>query len=558
MFGRQSNSDFGMPLLQRALLSKKPQPRRCDDAESSVTVHMKDKLMPLEECPKDKPVLTDCDSVESAIDVGRMSDEEFSARQTVVDLNAVQAVVDMSSGVPDASDPKNSKEDVGGIFSRTVPVVTLPTKPHRLTPNITLGRDPRHAYFPLGKGIKLDYGEVTAPGREWTYKKVEEDGEEKIRFTPSKEGEFEIPVMYNGGMRAVFLLTVNPDPWSLWQIKEPADDALVFEGDKKRRDEDRHQNIIFYEKDGLQVIGASRRGRSHEHSGTFRDDDMGFWSDEKTGRYVFMVSDGAGSCKYSREGSRLAIKFIREKLDANLSAADWGADGQELDPKGKIGMKLAGLANYANTQLKKYVDDENAKHPDDKWNLKDFSATILIAALKRDSDGGLRLVTFSIGDGAIAWRNWAQAGIMCSPDSGEFGGGTRFLTTPEVWTKIFPKERNEKWTWETFCQSRVHCKCFSKEEARNFSLFLMTDGVSDPWFETEAGLEDARKWCKFIDETLMGTGYNKASVSLGDNAETNARRLLDWLNFRISGNHDDRTLIMAFTTDVAKKEVCNG
>ena len=86
----------------------------------------------------------------------------------------------------------------------------------------------------------------------------------------------------------------------------------------------------------------------------------------------------------------------------------------------------------------------------------------------------------------------------------------------------------------------------------------MSDGVSDPWFETDAGLECKEKWRTFADEILVGTGDNKAGLVLNDSAATNAEKLWEWLYFKIVGNHDDRTLIMAYTTEDAKKEACNG
>lgn len=413
-------------------------------------------------------------------------------------------------------------------------------------PNLILGSDLCSCDYFLPRGVVLVNFRDRDEFNKWTCKIIENNG---IRITPLVDGELEIPLEYdNGNKKCVLHLTVNPDPWSLWQIKDPTDDMLVFPADKKRRDFDHHQNVIAYEDAYLQIVGASRRGRSHEHIGTFRDDDMGFWGDGKTGQYVFIVSDGAGSCKYSREGARLTIKFILEKLSANLTEADWGEEDQLLSGTGRVGMKLASLAHYAKEQLRKYVDEENNQHPEVRWELKDFSATILIAALKRGFDGSLKLVTFSIGDGAIAWKNGGKAQIMCSPDSGEFGGGTRFLTTPDVWKKIFSNGQVLAWSWDEFYKARVHHKFFTKEEVKDFSLYLMSDGVSDPWFETDAGLSDSRKWISFIEEQLMGKGDCDVVLSSKDEAKINAKRLLNWLNFRIAGNHDDRTLIAVFST----------
>ena len=448
------------------------------------------------------------------------------------------------NGIVEKKEDDNMTEDerIGaqGLLSL---VLSLPEEVK--LPNFTLGREEKFLDFLFPEWVELSSQRVEC--EEWICERIIRG----VRITPLKAGEFKIPIRYTAqGRECILNLTVNPDPWTLWKVNEPQECDFVFDEDRKRRDVDHHQNMIAYESEKLMVLGASRRGRSHEHAGSFRDDDMGFWKDESTGRYFFIVSDGAGSCKYSREGSRLVIKHILEKVDANITEEDWKVEGKDLSPSGKIGMKLAGLVNYAREKIKEYVDDENGKHPEKLWSLKDFSATILIAAVKMDPDGGLRIVTFSIGDGAIAWKVGDCAHVMNSPDSGEFGGGTRFFTTPEVWAKIFSKRDNLLWTWENFCDSRVQCKCFTPQEAEQVSLFLMSDGVSDPWFETDADLLSSKRWVDFVDGVLMEEGVNKASLLLEEGAEKNARRLLDWLDFKIPGNHDDRTIIAVFASGV--------
>jgi hypothetical protein len=167
----------------------------------------------------------------------------------------------------------------------------------------------------------------------------------------------------------------------------------------------------------------------------------------------------------------------------------------------------------------------------------------------------MRIVTFSIGDGAIAWYNGEESGLMCAPDGGEFSGGTRFLTTRSVW------ETASK-DWPAFYKARVFCKRFSPEEVLKTKLFLMTDGVSDPWFETDAALHDNEAWRRFAEETLKGEGENQAGLKSGDSAEVKAAKLVKWLHFKIRGNHDDRTLIVVSARNAGGGEetgkvVCN-
>lgn len=421
-------------------------------------------------------------------------------------------------------------------------------------PNLTLGRGQDYIEYPLIPGTTLN-GEYAPDGRQWMdTKEVRiEKTDNGFRVTPKEgvTGTVSFDVFYNVDKKTRFHLTINPDPWSLWKSSDPEDPQLFGQHDKDRL-ENHHESKINYEDEFFSVVGASRRGRSHEHYGTFRDDDLGFWCDKDTGRYVFIVADGAGSARFSREGSRMAIEFLKQKLPANLTVARWNADGENPKKDGNVGQLLAALARGAFDHIAKFVKEENESHPDNKWEVRDFNTTLLIAAVKRDSDGGLRLVSFSIGDGAIAWYDGEESSLMCAPDSGEFSGGTRFLTMRSIWEKASKD-------WTAFCMERVFCTRIPPEKVMCTRLFLMTDGVSDPWFETDAALNDKEKWREFAEDILLGEGENKAALKNDDSVDVKAGKLLNWLTFKIPGNHDDRTLIVVTpknTTDlqIVKKE----
>jgi len=63
------------------------------------------------------------------------------------------------------------------------------------------------------------------------------------------------------------------------------------------------------------------------------------------------------------------------------------------------------------------------------------------------------------------------------------------------------------------------------------AVLLMTDGISDPRFETDNGLADAAKWDALWDEIgpLLA-------------APAPEQALLEWLEFFTPGHHDDRTI----------------
>ena len=71
------------------------------------------------------------------------------------------------------------------------------------------------------------------------------------------------------------------------------------------------------------------------------------------------------------------------------------------------------------------------------------------------------------------------------------------------------------------------------------ALLLMTDGISDPFFETDANLNKVEKWNELWDNI-------KSEVDLTDDNTESQYQLLKWLNFWSPGNHDDRTIAILY------------
>lgn len=69
---------------------------------------------------------------------------------------------------------------------------------------------------------------------------------------------------------------------------------------------------------------------------------------------------------------------------------------------------------------------------------------------------------------------------------------------------------------------------------------LMSDGVSDPKFETDANLNNPDKWDALWDD------LKENGVDLTDDNEASKDQLLDWLDFWAPGNHDDRTIAILY------------
>jgi hypothetical protein len=113
-------------------------------------------------------------------------------------------------------------------------------------------------------------------------------------------------------------------------------------------------------------------------------------------------------------------------------------------------------------------------------------------------------------------------------DVGEFGGGTRFITMPEIFT-------SDKFSTR-----------FGFKIIDDFSyLMLMTDGIYDAKFVVEANLEKIEKWKEFIQD-LKGNNEDNSKVNFEESNTEIANQLSNWMDFWSPGNHDDRTLAIVF------------
>lgn len=332
---------------------------------------------------------------------------------------------------------------------------------------------------------------------------------------PLQYGEFDLDLQWSfvdapGKASGTCQLTSNPDPRSLWKVIEPAD-ALPYRKS--------HLDQKLIKGNGFSIAATSRRGRSHEHGGSFRDDDFFISDDPANGWSVMIVADGAGSAKNSREGSRIAVETAGRHLADSLAGefgskisgylATWDSDTMSQNAIGtEFHYFFHKMAFGAIQAIEQEAQAQNAA-------VKEYSTTLLAAAVKRD-DANTFLATFWMGDGAIAaYGPRGTVKLMGTPDGGEFAGQTRFLDRNALADHGFGK--------------RVRVGRLQNVS----SVILMTDGVSDPYFETDNGLADPANWDVLWDEI---------QPKLSDASPE--KLLLDWLHFFKQGHHDDRTIAL--------------
>ncbi len=331
--------------------------------------------------------------------------------------------------------------------------------------------------------------------------------------TPTQAGDHVLRVRFrfsNGAPDRPLLesecrLTVNPDPRSLWQNLPSDRNAPGW-----KPDEDKKSMPGAGER---RLVAASKRGRSHAHVGGFREDD--FFLEVSAGWNILAVADGAGSAAMSRRGSRIAVQKAGEFLKDALGD-ERGTRLEEAVARSASRSAFDAAAAYpilggAVVQAMKAIEKEaitNCLKP------KDYATTLLLGLHKRTPHGHW-LASYWVGDGGVAaYSKGQEVRILGEADSGEFAGQTRFLDRSVV------------------------CSCDGIRKRIRVTLLpdltalvLMTDGVSDPMFETDRNLADRERWDSFwreIEPLLI--------------ADAPDLRLLDWLDFWSPGNHDDRTI----------------
>ena len=390
---------------------------------------------------------------------------------------------------------------------------------------------------------KLDVAEIA----EVTFNGLEKIGlayfpnESKIKGIPIEAGDHKVTMNFKRKdwregkplLQREVIFIINPDPKSLWKniptsenieyFKPDCDNAFVKVKSKKTK------GVLGLGKKEIarkDIVAASQRGRSHAIEGKPRDDDFALYFDEETEWYIMVVADGAGSAPFSRRGSQIACQTAKEICKNKIFAAKKELDKYTTkDHRNEVGKILQNIISNTVFESYKAIEKEATEK---SAPVKDYATTLLLTVCKK-FDYGWFVGAWWVGDGVIGiYRQEPQyLKILGEPDGGDFAGQTRFLTMPEI-------IKNDLYSRMRF------------EVVDDFTaLILMTDGITDPKFETDANLKCIEKWHALWDD-LNGKNEDKAKVDFSDDNEQSADQLLKWLDFWSKGNHDDRTIAVLF------------
>ncbi len=358
----------------------------------------------------------------------------------------------------------------------------------------------------------------------------------RISGTPAIAGEFQLPLRYalahapdTVSYTANLPFVINADPKTLWK-NIPSDPASPFWKEDS--------TAALHSGKQASIIAARRRGRSHAHKGTCCDDDFAIVCDDAHGWHLAVLADGAGSARFSRHGSHIVThavsSFMQEIFADQRGAALADAiealagtqapdtpDSELTLTQQKVRNELFTTLGYAAHHAMRALTEATRAHADVIASLKELSTTLLIG-LARKVGTQWFCAAYWVGDGAIAvYRRNQSVLLLGTPDSGEFSGQTHFLDASQV-------------TQEALLR-RLRFELVDDMTA----FLLMTDGVSDPKFRSEAAMSQVEEWDRLWDELSPVLGRSN------DHRQSHAH-LLEWLDFWAPGEYDDRTMAIIY------------
>lgn len=246
------------------------------------------------------------------------------------------------------------------------------------------------------------------------------------------------------------------------------------------------------------LIGASRRGTSHESSGADREDAFRLHLRITAGQpawFCIAVADGVGTARFARVGSNLAVETVVAQMAILMTAPA---------PE-----ELRRMLSIAAWEAKKAIQVEAIRRGAPE---RDLGTTLLLALGVEWSPGTVDLGLFQVGNGLIACAaDDTPLRPLIDPGDETEDGSIYDLTGQHV---------RETWGDSRFTRVRL--------DPAPWAVVLMTDGITDDLTPLEAK----------APELLAALRRLPAD-------DTAAAALLEEISYVKRGSGDDRTLVCA-------------
>lgn len=288
-----------------------------------------------------------------------------------------------------------------------------------------------------GEGAPLDKRE----------KRKQRRDAQKTKKTNRSEGDDSAAVSSAGG----------PEGDEMLRMTEADAPAVVLQPTSPQKPSDLTPSAFD---DGMLVLRASVRGRSHIENDTPCQDASASHLLANSSWHLLAVSDGAGSAKYSEEGSDYAVEgLLLESLGRRVAdSTEFRRD--ELPSPAVWGTWVLATLVEIRTGLEVHAQQRG-------YALRDLGCTLLVALCNGQ---GIRF--FHVGDGRAAYQNQAgQWHSLMTPHKGAEANQTVFLTSVA-------------WTTDQFFQlDTQQIPGVAYVDAPYRAVALLTDGVETHAYE---------------------------------------------------------------------------
>ena len=302
-----------------------------------------------------------------------------------------------------------------------------------------------------------------------------------------------------------------------------------------------NENIDFSGQEWT-IRGLSKRGLSHQHDGTWCDDNLIAKHFEK---WVLLVAcDGMGSAPLSRIGSAFFTSAIKtftkpilerfERILAHLGDDALSHDSIRADLFETFRSEIILMVYKVRDALIK-------RAPSYRATLKDFNTTLLLTLVRDCGDFGHWVINMQIGDGAISL-------ITRKKEEGNELPTYKFIQTTKAMRGEHASE-TQSVTQQEISESVLRSSISELMVNDLYTVALMTDGVSED-FEESADLmniffgnpirlpTDNYRLLDMEDRPLLG--YFMGAIYDDDEA------FKDWMSYFKVQSSDDRTLLMLY------------
>jgi len=265
------------------------------------------------------------------------------------------------------------------------------------------------------------------------------------------------------------------------------------------------------------VAGATRRGRIHAHQGTHREDAFRFSAAPNF--TILCVADGAGSAKFSRLGSHVAVQRVTEHLAKELAQIEPAVENSPEALLAFLKAQISKAVCSACLALEEMAASAGA-------SPRDYRSTLL-TALRYHGKSQQLLLTNQIGDGAICVLFNDKTVQRCgAADSGEFSGEVGCFLPDDCARKKALEVQS------IAAAEKVEC------------LMLCSDGVEDPFYPMEKRAADIfRQLYTGVKKSLPDFDHQPLQPAILTQ-DSVAAGLGQWLGFERRGENDDRTILL--------------